>query len=163
MIETIEYRPIGLVHSPFKTPEGTPIQPPAAAGIRAEVEIMPEFVEALKDLEGFSHIILLYHFHRAGAFKPVVKPFLDDSAHGLFATRAPARPNPIGLSVVRLVSVDKNRLIIEDADIVDNSPVLDIKPYAPVFDVREESVKTGWLETGAGWNEKTRDDGRFAR
>ena len=102
MLTEIVLRPIGTVHSPFKEPPGTPIQPGAAAGIQGMVEVFPEYGEGLKDLEGFSHLILLYYFHLAPGFSLLVQPFLDDQKRGLFATRAPARPNPIGISTVRL-------------------------------------------------------------
>ena len=106
MQQEIVFRPIGIVHSPFKEPTGTPIQPSAARETPGSVEILPEYREGLQDLEGFSHLILLYYFHLARGFSLKVKPFLDDTERGLFATRAPARPNPIGLSIVRLERVD---------------------------------------------------------
>ena len=144
-MQKIEYKSIGIIHSPYSRPEGTPIQPSAAKGVRGDVEVYPEYVEGLKDLAGFSHIILLYHFHLSKKYTLKVKPFLDDEVRGLFATRAPARPNPIGISVVRLVSIDNLKLHVQDIDIVDNTPLLDIKPYVPHFDARV-SEKTGWLE-----------------
>lgn len=156
----IVYKPIGILHSPFKDPVGTPIQPSAAAGISATVEIFPEYEEGLKDLEGFSHIILLYHFHLSKPYKLTVKPFMDENYHGVFATRSPSRPNPIGISTVRLLKIEKNVLYIQNVDILDETPVLDIKPYVPEFD-RNEEIKIGWLENNIhklGW---TRDDGRF--
>ena len=109
VMHKIAYSPIGIIHSPFKKPEGTPIQPSAAKGVRGEVDLFPEFAEGLEDLAGFSHIILLYHFHLSKKYHLKVKPFLDDEYRGLFATRAPARPNAIGLSVVRLTKIDKAR------------------------------------------------------
>ena len=136
-------RPIGTVRSPFKEPPGTPIQPGAAAGTQGMVEVFPEYGAGLKDLEGFSHLILLYYFHLAPGFSLLVQPFLDDQKRGLFATRAPARPNPIGISTVRLERVDGTRLYIREVDIVDGTPLLDIKPYVPDFDTRTD-VKTGW-------------------
>jgi tRNA-Thr(GGU) m(6)t(6)A37 methyltransferase TsaA len=157
----IEYRSIGIIHSPFKSPEGTPIQPSAAKGVRGEVDVYPEFAEGLEDLEGFSHIILLYHFHLSKKYNLKVKPFLDDEHHGLFATRAPARPNPIGLSVVRLTKIDDQKLHVLDMDIVDKTPLLDIKPYIAEFDVRVVD-KIGWLEKKTKEIKKTVDDGRFA-
>jgi len=156
----IAYKPIGILHSPFKDPVGTPIQPSAVAGISATVEIFPEYEEGLKDLEGFSHIILLYHFHLSKPYKLTVKPFMDENYHGAFATRSPSRPNPIGISTVRLLKIEKNVLYIQNVDILDETPVLDIKPYVPEFD-RNEEIKIGWLENNIhklGW---TRDDGRF--
>ncbi|QTA85483.1 tRNA (N6-threonylcarbamoyladenosine(37)-N6)-methyltransferase TrmO [Desulfonema magnum] len=158
----IEYMPIGVIHSPFKTPEGTPIQPAGGAGVEAVVEIFPEYVEGLDDLEQFSHIILIYHFHMSKKFSLKVKPFLDDAFHGLFATRAPARPNPVGISVVRLLRVDKGCLHIQDIDMLDATPVLDVKPYIPKFDIRKVE-KTGWVETQTDKLETIQDDGRFAK
>ncbi len=156
----IEYTPIGIIHSPFKEPKGVPIQPSASKEVEGYVEIFPEFVPGLKDLEGFSHIILLYHFHLSKPFSLLVKPYLDDKHHGVFATRAPARPNPIGLSIVQLLSIEENILHIRDVDIVDGTPLLDIKPYVPQFDERE-NVRIGWLEDNIAKLPKSKDDGRF--
>ena len=158
----IEYRPIGLIHTPFEKAEGTPIQPTALGSAAAVVEIFPEYTEGLADLDGFSHIILLYHLHKSRPCSLRVKPFLDDKMHGLFATRAPSRPNAIGLSVVRLAKMEGSRLYIEEADMLDETPLLDIKPYVPDFDVREVQ-KTGWFADAPGKLEKARDDGRFSR
>lgn len=159
-MKTINYRPIGIIHSPFKSIAGTPIQPIGGKGVKAEIEIFPEFREGLADLNGFSHIILLYHFHLAAPYKLKVKPFLDHKVHGVFATRAPARPNPIGISVVRLVGIEHQTLFVEDIDIVDQTPLLDIKPFVPDFDLREaESI--GWLEKKVTHAENLKADGRF--
>ena len=144
-MDKITYHPIGIIHSPHKDPKGTPIQPTAAQGIPGTVEIHPRFSEGLQDMEGFSHIILLYHFDRVTETKLKVKPFLDDEIRGVFATRAPVRPNPIGLSIVRLVRVEGNILHVEDVDVLDGTPLLDIKPYVDKFDTRN-SDKQGWLE-----------------
>ncbi len=160
MQQEIIFRPIGTVHSPFKEPTGTPIQPSAARETPGIIEILPEYREGLQDLEGFSHLILLYHFHLARAFSLKVKPFLDDTERGLFATRAPARPNPIGLSIVRLERVEGLRVHIRDVDIVDGTPVLDIKPYVPQFDIRTEAT-SGWMAKNLDRLESARDDGRF--
>lgn len=140
----IEYRPIGFIHSPFKERRGTPIQPTRGRGVRGTVEIMPEYADGLADLDGFSHVVLIYIFHRSQGFDLRVTPFLDTKKRGLFATRAPRRPNPIGLSIVRLIGIEDNRLLIEDLDILDGTPLLDIKPYVPEFDHRTE-VREGWL------------------
>jgi len=156
----IGYRPIGIVHTPFQHIENMPIQPSGAAGIRGTVDIHPEFIEGLKDLDGFSHIILLYHFHEVKDFKLVVTPFLDSEPRGLFATRAPKRPNPIGLSVVKLIRVEGAALHIEDVDLLDGTPLLDIKPYVPEFDHRPAD-RLGWLENAGRKVEKKRSDGRF--
>jgi tRNA-Thr(GGU) m(6)t(6)A37 methyltransferase TsaA len=160
IVDKLNYRPIGIIHSPFKGREGTPIQPIGAIGVMAEVEIFPEYVEGLQDLEGFSHIILLYHCHLSRAYKLKVKPFLDDVERGLFATRAPARPNPIGMSLVRLMRIENATLFVQDIDIIDQTPLLDIKPFVTDFDVRK-AAKTGWLETKASNAAKISDDGRF--
>jgi len=160
MQREIIFRPIGVVHSPFKEPTGTPIQPSASRETQGIVEILPEYQEGLQDLEGFSHLILLYYFHLARGFSLKVKPFLDDTERGLFATRAPARPNPIGLSIVRLERLDGLKLHILEVDIVDGTPVLDIKPYVPQFDTRMEAT-SGWLGKNMDRLESARDDGRF--
>jgi len=152
----IEYRPIGVVHSPFEQIEGTPIQPLHAQGVKGTVEVYPDFVEGLCDLDGFSHVILLYHLHKSSSYRLKVVPFLDTEPRGLFATRAPNRPNPIGLSVVRLVAIEENQLLIEDVDIIDGTPLLDIKPYVGDFDARGE-VRVGWLES-ARRQKKVADD-----
>ncbi len=161
MIEKIEYRPIGVVHSPFKTPEGAPIQPPGGRDAEATVEIFPDYGEGLADLDGFSHLILLYHCHRSGVPSLTVTPFLDNVPHGLFATRAPSRPNPIGLSIVRLTGVAGGTLYIKEVDILDGAPVLDVKPYVPAFD-RREPCHIGWMERRTDKMAAARDDGRFA-
>ena len=161
-MKTIQYQPVGIIRTPFKTPEGTPIQPQGAAGVEGTVEVFPEYVAGLSDLQGFSHIYLIYHFHLAKPFSLQVKPFLDDKSHGLFATRAPSRPNPIGISIVELISIENFRLNIRDIDVVDNTPLLDIKPYVPDFDARE-ATKIGWLENRTKKIKKATDDGRFAR
>ncbi len=160
MMHEIKYKPIGIVHSPHKEPKGTPIQSSAATGVKATVEIFPEFTGGLSDLEGFSHIIILYHCHLAGKASLKVRPYMDKNMHGVFSTRAPSRPNSIGLSVVRLISVEGNLLYIQDVDILDETPVLDIKPFVPEFDVREVK-KTGWLEKNVNKLPESKDDGRF--
>jgi tRNA-Thr(GGU) m(6)t(6)A37 methyltransferase TsaA len=156
----IVYQPIGVVHSPFRDVEGVPIQPTAAAGIRGSVEVLPELVEGLQDLDGFSHIVLLYHFHLVRESRLTVTPFLDSRPRGVFATRAPTRPNPIGLSVVKLLGVEGNVLHVENVDIVDGTPLLDIKPYVPEFD-HHAAERTGWLEQARGRVQAQKADGRF--
>lgn len=137
-----------------------PIQPTGAKGVKGRVEIEPEYIDGLKDIEGFSHIILIYHFHLSRGFSLEVKPFMDDSLHGVFATRAPRRPNPIGLSVVHLVRTKGCILHIEDVDIVDRTPLLDIKPFVPKFDVVKVE-RVGWLSKRSGKADKVKADGRF--
>ena len=161
-MEEIKYKPIGIVHSPFKEAKGTPIQPTGAKNTNGTVELIAEYTEGLKDLDGFSHIILIYHFHLSKKTSLMVKPYMDNKLHGVFATRSPGRPNPIGLSVVRLLRIEKNILYIKDLDIVDGTPLLDIKPYVPEFDIREVE-KTGWLEKNVHKLSKTRDDERFIK
>ncbi len=141
----ITYTPIGIIHTPFKGLESMPIQPTCETSAAGVVEIFRPYVEGLKDLDGFSHIILLYHLHAVTRVSLQVVPFLDDESHGIFATRAPTRPNPIGLSVVRLTGIQDNRLTVEDVDILDATPLLDIKPYIPEFD-HHLNAKIGWLE-----------------
>jgi tRNA-Thr(GGU) m(6)t(6)A37 methyltransferase TsaA len=158
----IKYKPIGIIHSPFKEPKGTPIQPSGAKGINGTVEIFSDYAEGLKDLEGFSHIILIYHFHLSKKSSLKVKPYLDDEVHGVFAMRGPSRPNPIGISTVHLLRIEGTTLHIQDVDIVDGTPLLDIKPYVPEFD-RREVQKTGWLEKRVQKLGITKDDGRFTK
>jgi tRNA (adenine37-N6)-methyltransferase len=155
------YTPIGVVHSPFKEPKNVPIQATASKGTTGTIEVYPEYVAGLKDLEGFSHIILLYHFHLIKDSHLLVKPFLDDKLHGVFATRSPARPNKIGISTVHLTGIENNTLHIEDLDIVDGTPLLDIKPYVPEFDCRK-TAEIGWFSGKINKLEITKDDGRFA-
>jgi tRNA-Thr(GGU) m(6)t(6)A37 methyltransferase TsaA len=135
-------KPIGVIHSPFTDKSQTPIQPTRSQAI-GRVEVFPEFAGGMQDLDEFSHIILLYAFHCSSGYSLQVQPFLDDQLRGLFATRHPCRPNPIGLSIVRLLACRENILDIEGVDMLDGTPLLDIKPYVPDFDVRND-VKTGW-------------------
>lgn len=136
---------IGIIHSPFNEKDQTPIQS-SRSQVIGLVELYPEFVNGLKDIENLSHIHLLYVFHESSGYTLQVKPFLDDQEHGIFATRYPYRPNPIGLSTVRLVSRQDNFLTIEGVDVLDGTPLLDIKPYVPDFDHRTD-VRVGWYET----------------
>ena len=137
-------RPIGVIHSPFTDTKQTPIQPTRSQAI-GQVIIHPEFADGLQDVEEFSNIILLYAFHQSEGYSLRVKPFLDDQLHGLFATRHPCRPNPIGLSIVRLLARRGHVLEIEGVDVLDGTPLLDIKPYVPDFDVRQDT-RVGWYE-----------------
>jgi len=158
----ISYQPIGVIHSPFKEAKGTPIQPTAAVDISGIVELSPDYAPGLKDIEGFSHLILIYHLHLIKEPSLLVKPFLDNELHGIFATRSPSRPNAIGLSVVRLEKVEGTRLHVLDIDMIDGTPLLDIKPYVAHFDVRE-GTKNGWFENNLHKLPVTKDDGRFAK
>jgi tRNA-Thr(GGU) m(6)t(6)A37 methyltransferase TsaA len=141
----VVYRPIGWIHSPFDDIAGMPIQPAGALGIQGTVELIGEFTAGLQSLEGFSHIILIYHFHRVKGWSAVVTPFMDSEPHGVFATRAPKRPNPIGISVVELRRIEGNTLHIVNVDILDGTPLLDIKPYVPEFD-QYSAKRLGWLK-----------------
>ena len=156
----IEFTPIGIIHSPFMEPEGMPIQPPGAAGVKGTVEVLEDFHSGLNDLDGFSHIILLYHFHRSQGFNLHVVPFMDSEPRGLFATRAPKRPNPIGFSVVQLDKIEDGVLYIRGVDILDGTPLLDIKPYVPEFDAQVET-RTGWLEKARKTVSNRKSDDRF--
>jgi tRNA-Thr(GGU) m(6)t(6)A37 methyltransferase TsaA len=143
--DSITYKPIGLIRSDHTKPEEIPIQPVFAKGHQGRVEVLPEYAGGLRDLDGFSHVYLIYHFHVAGPAKLVVKPFLQDVKRGVFATRAPCRPNPIGISIVRLIGRQGNVLHVDDLDVLDGTPLLDIKPYAAKFD-RIEGTRNGWQE-----------------
>lgn len=157
----IAYEPIGVIHSPFKKLDDMPIQPVSAASSAGVVEIFPQFIEGLKSLDGFSHVILLYHFHEARSASLIVTPFLDVTPRGVFATRAPSRPNPIGLSVVKLLSVEDNGLRVEQLDVLDGTPLLDIKPYVPDFDHRPDA-RIGWFEKAKAQFSRKLSDGRFS-
>lgn len=141
----ISMQPIGIIHSPFSDKEQTPIQASRSQAI-GTVEVYPEFSDGLQDIEEFSHIYLLYVFHNSSGYSLQIKPFLDDQEHGLFATRYPYRPNPLGISTVRLLFRQANVLTIEGVDVLDGTPLLDIKPYVPDFDLRTD-VRAGWYET----------------
>lgn len=158
----VVYKPIGVIHSPFKMPQDVPIQSAAAEGVTGHIKVVKEYVEGLKDIDGFSHLILIYHFHLARDYSLLIKPFLDEKFHGVFSTRAPSRPNPVGVSVVRLVKMEKNVLHIQDVDIVDGTPLLDIKPFVPNFDQRK-TERIGWLTKNIYKLRSSRDDGRFAK
>jgi tRNA-Thr(GGU) m(6)t(6)A37 methyltransferase TsaA len=159
-METMEFRPIGVIHSPHSTLENMPIQPAGAKGIKGTVEVFEEFQPGLKDLDGFSHIVLLYHLHASEGFKLHVVPYLDTVERGLFATRAPKRPNAIGLSVVQLERIENAVIHVVNIDILDSTPLLDIKPYVPAFDSPTE-VRVGWLERVSRNAERHRSDRRF--
>ncbi len=158
--DEIIYKPIGIIHSPFKTIGGIPIQPAAAEGIQGEVKVDRIYSGGLKSLEEFSHIVLIYHFHLTNGYKLKVIPFMDDVEHGLFATRAPSRPNPIGISVVKLKSISDNVIKVENIDVIDGTPLLDIKPYISRFDnVSEE--KNGWVSKSKDDIGSMKSDKRF--
>ena len=156
----IVYRPIGVIHTPFDEPAGMPIQPCFAEGAAGHVEIFEGYAEGISDLEGFSPLHLIYHFDRSSGYSLRVTPYLDDNQRGLFATRSPRRPNPIGLSVVRLVGVEGNSLQVEDLDMLDGTPLLDIKPFNPAIDNRGH-CRVGWMEGRTPSAVRGTSDGRF--
>ena len=165
MKESYEFHPIGVIHSPLKEPSGAPIQGAYAKNIEAQVEIFEPYREGLADLDGFSHAIMLYVFDRSEGYKLKVKPYLDNELRGLFATRAPKRPNNIGLTVVRILEVSERGLKIAGVDMLDGTPLLDIKPYVALFDERD-NASFGWLEKHLnaqkeGSEMPPRADGRF--
>ena len=156
----IRYTPIGTIHSPFNDTAGMPIQPAGAVGVRGTITVNTELADGLQDLDGFSHIVLLYHFHRSTDYALRVTPFLDTQTRGVFATRAPKRPNAIGLSVVRLIGVVGNELTVENIDVLDGTPLLDIKPYIPDVDVHQ-AERIGWFAESREKLESMRADRRF--
>jgi tRNA-Thr(GGU) m(6)t(6)A37 methyltransferase TsaA len=156
----ITFDPIGVIHTPFTERAGMPIQPPGADGVRGTVEVFEAYRPGLKDLDGFSHVILLYHFHRSRAYTLQTVPFMDTVPRGLFATRAPNRPNPIGLSVVRLDGIEDGVLHVRNVDVLDGTPLLDIKPYVPEFD-HAAAVRAGWLDQARSTVADRRSDDRF--
>lgn len=161
-VDQITYKPIGTIHSPFKNLEGMPIQPIGAKGVEGEIHLNDEYKEGLKDLQGFSHIILIYHLHLCRGHKLHVKPFLDNTERGIFATRAPKRPNPIGMSVVHLDKIEGSTVYISNVDIVDGTPLLDIKPYIPNFDkCEDEKLRIGWFENKHENANHKKSDRRF--
>jgi len=154
------YRPIGIIHSPFNSLEDMPIQPTSDVSGSGIVEIFPEFVDGLKDLEGFSYLYLLYHFHKVRQSNLSVTPFLDREPRGIFATRAPSRPNPVGLSLVELVRLENNLIYVERLDVLNETPLLDIKPYVPEFE-HTHNVRVGWLEQVKSQVRTQKSDARF--
>jgi tRNA (adenine37-N6)-methyltransferase len=156
----IVFHPIGVIHSPFKAQAGTPIQSALAGDARGSIDVDPAYVAALLDLQDFERIWVLYHLDRTAAFKPLVTPYLDTAKHGLFATRSPARPNPIGMSVLRLLGVSETRIDVAGIDILDGTPLLDIKPYVPDFDAFTRS-RAGWFDRVG--MDQTEADSRFVR
>jgi len=159
-MQTVAYTPIGVIHTPWSEMAGTPLHSVAAADAAGRVEIAPDYAAGLRDIAGFSHLILLYHLHRITGYALDVTPYLDTVTHGIFATRSPKRPNPIGFSVVRLVGVEGATLHIRGVDMLDGTPLLDIKPYVPAFD-RWDAERTGWYTANADKVHTTRADERF--
>lgn len=152
--------PIGVIHSSFHSIEDMPIQPGGAAGIDAYIEVDEQYVEGLNDLDGFSHIYLLYYFHEAKRTELTVTPFMDDMPRGVFSTRSPLRPNHIGISIVKIKTIEKNRITVAGIDILDGTPLLDIKPYIKEFD-RVKNSTSGWMQASESEVIKKRSDHRF--
>jgi tRNA-Thr(GGU) m(6)t(6)A37 methyltransferase TsaA len=157
---SINITPIGTIETPFNDLKGMPIQPSGAAQVQGTIVLDKAYEQGLSDLEGFSHIILLYHFHQSTGYSLIVTPFLDDQKRGLFSTRAPRRPNPIGLSIVRLIKREGNRLTIEGIDVLNGTPLIDIKPYVPGFDAKDVTA-IGWLEKSHEKATSLKSDDRF--
>jgi tRNA-Thr(GGU) m(6)t(6)A37 methyltransferase TsaA len=163
-MDSITYRPIGVIRTPFESVEGMPVQSAseAARDVEGRIELDPSLVEGLADLDGFSHLILLYHLDRMTGARLTVTSFLDDRVHGVFATRSPSRPNPIGLSTVRLLGIDGAVLRIADVDMLDGTPLLDLKPYVPFLDDRADP-RIGWYADRADRLLSVRSDNRFGQ
>lgn len=159
-MDNIVFQPIGAIKTPFTQKEGMPIQPGQDNGAEGVIEIYDDFAQGLDDLDGFSYIILLYHFHKSQGYSLKVIPFMDDQPRGVFATRAPRRPNPIGYSVVELLEIQGNRVRVKGVDMLDGSPILDIKPFVPDLDNRTPG-KDGWLTKKAKEMRARKSDGRF--
>jgi tRNA (adenine37-N6)-methyltransferase len=161
VLDAVTFTPIGVVRTPFPDHAGMPIQTVAAKGVRGTIELDPAYAGALADLDGFTHLHLITHMHRTGGVSLRVTPYLDTVERGVFATRSPKRPNPIGLSLVRLVGIEGAILHVEELDLLDGTPLLDIKPYVPPFDDRE-GARYGWFEQRAQNVHSVRADARFA-
>ena len=158
-MERIEMKPIGVIRSPFDEPSGAPIQ--RTGGAEGTVEVFPEYADGLRDVEGFSHLILVYCFHRSRPFSLLQVPILDTVERGVFAIRSPSRPNPVGVTVVELVGVDGARLRVRGVDMIDGTPLLDIKPYFAAVDAIP-GASAGWAEGRESRFRRERADGRFA-
>jgi tRNA-Thr(GGU) m(6)t(6)A37 methyltransferase TsaA len=159
MKDIISFKPIGIIHTEFKDLENMPIQPSGKKANKGRLEINSEYIEGLRDLDGFSHIMAIYYFHKTNRVKLTVKPFLDDKYHGVFATRAPVRPNHIGISIVEIDRIEENNIYVKNIDVLDGTPILDIKPFIPDFDIPKSSIRVGWLESKSeGVTTKTSDD-----
>lgn len=160
-MDAVICRPIGVVRSRFVDPAGMPIQTAAVPDELGRIDVLQEFVPGLRDIEGFDYLILFTHLHRAAHERLDVVPFLDDASHGVFATRAPTRPNRLGLSIVRLLRVEGAVLHFAGNDMLDGTPVLDIKPYVPKFDVRQ-THRIGWFDKRVDTMADVRSDDRMA-
>lgn len=156
----IDITPIGYIYTPFDDLKGMPVQPSDAVETKGTIVVEKKYQQGLTDLEGFSHIIVLYFFHKSKGYDMKVTPFLDDQQRGLFSTRAPKRPNPIGLSIVNLIKRQENTLFIKGIDVLNNTPLIDIKPYVPAFDIKKVT-DAGWLENRQEKAQFLKSDGRF--
>jgi tRNA-Thr(GGU) m(6)t(6)A37 methyltransferase TsaA len=155
-----EIKPIGTIHSPYTKIEDMPIQPKGATGVEGYALLDEEYIDGLQDLEGFSHIYLLYSFHKTKREELLVTPFLDKQTKGVFSTRSPLRPNHIGISIVQLKEIKNNKIIVEGIDILNGTPLLDIKPYIEKFDVVKNST-SGWFKASNKDISTKRSDDRF--
>lgn len=161
-MKTVELTLIGTIETSFTTIEDMPIQSASAGDSPGSIELFPEYAEGLKDLEQFSHLILLYNFHRQNGFSLKVTPFMDDREHGVFATRSPKRPAAVGMSIVKLIRIEENRIYFEGADMLKGTPLIDIKPFFRQFDNRPDAL-SGWLDRQSeNTLRKVRSDSRFA-
>ncbi|MDR2764544.1 MAG: tRNA (N6-threonylcarbamoyladenosine(37)-N6)-methyltransferase TrmO [Tannerella sp.] len=157
----IVLEPIGVIHTPHEQIEGMPVQPAGAAGFAGKAVLKKEYAGGLTDLEGFSHMILVYHFHQTEGYLLHPIPFMDTKPHGVFATRSPKRPNHIGMSTVRILSVEDGTVAFDGADMLDGTPLIDIKPYYPKYDSPSDT-KSGWLDKAAHAHcSHVRSDNRF--
>ncbi|MCY1722651.1 tRNA (N6-threonylcarbamoyladenosine(37)-N6)-methyltransferase TrmO [Prolixibacteraceae bacterium Z1-6] len=161
-LKNIELKVIGKISTPHKSIENIPVQAVGGKEYTGVFELVPELAEGLRSLEGFSHMILLFHLHKIKGYSLMVKPFMDDKLHGVFATRSPKRPSPIGLSTVKILKVEGNKVNFEGADMLDGSPLIDIKPFFSSVDNVPDAI-SGWLETkDKNAAKNTRSDNRFA-
>jgi len=161
--DTYTFRPIGIIYTPFQKQEGMPIQGALSPESQGWIEVFPEYIQGLKDVDGFSHLILLYVFHRSEGYQLVTRPFLEETPRGLFSIRAPRRPNPIGMTVVRLLGHTDTRLDIAGVDMIDGTPLLDIKPYIPAIDAHPQATE-GWISGKMRKNGSNKlSDGRFRK
>jgi len=145
MKQEIKIKPIGIIHTPYKESKGMPIQGKFEKGVTGTIRLFPEYRVGLKDIQGFSHLILIYYFNRSKEERLIGKPFLEDKEHGIFAIRSPHRPNHLGLSIVKLKKVKGNIITFLEVDILNGTPLLDIKPYVAHFDARKY-VRNGWID-----------------
>ena len=158
----IELESIGTIHTEFTKIEGMPIQPTGAKGVKGKIVIKDKYVDGLKDLEEFSHINILYLLHKVDGYLLEVKPFMDNNTHGVFATRSPKRPNRIGSSVVKIDKIEGNTVYVSNIDVLNETPLLDIKPYVPqLYEDTIDELRIGWFETKHQKAKSQKSDDRF--